>query len=46
MLLLTLGSSMKLGLAVEMSLRVFKEQFTSRERISHAASADSLLLST
>lgn len=43
---LTLGSSMKLGLAVEMSLSVFKEQFTSWERISHAASADSLLLST
>lgn len=43
---LTLGSSMKLGLAVEMSLSVFKEQFTSCERMSHAASADSLLLST
>lgn len=43
---LTLGSSMKLGLAVEMSPSVFKEQLTSWERMSHAASADSLLLST
>lgn len=43
---LTLGSSMKLGLAVEMSPSVFNEQFTSCERMSHAASADSLLLST
>lgn len=43
---LTLGISMKLGLAVEMRTRVFKEQFTSWERMSHAASADSLLLST
>lgn len=46
LLRLTLGISMKLGLAVEMSPRVFKEQFTSWERMSHAASADSLLLST
>ena len=29
LLRLTLGSSMKLGLAVEMSPSVFKEQFTS-----------------
>lgn len=45
-LVLTLGSSMKLGLAVEISPSVFKEQFTSWDRMSHAASADSLLLST
>lgn len=37
---------MKLGLAVEMSPKVFREQFTSCERMSHAASADSVLLST
>lgn len=37
---------MKLGLAVEMRPRVFNEQLTSCERMSHAASADSLLLST
>lgn len=43
---LTLGSSMKLGLAVEISPSVFREQLTSWDRMSHAASADSLLLST
>jgi len=43
---LTLGSSMKLGRAVEMSPRVFREQFTSWDRMSQAASADSVLLST
>lgn len=37
---------MKLGLAVEMSPKVFSEQFTNCERMSHAASADSVLLST
>lgn len=37
---------MKLGLAVEMSPNVFSEQFTNCERMSHAASADSVLLST
>lgn len=42
----TFGTSMKLGLAVEMRPSVFSEQFTSWERISHAASADSVLLST
>lgn len=42
----TLGTSMKLGLAVEMSPKVFSEQFTSCESMSHAASADSVLLST
>lgn len=45
-LVLTLGSSMKLGLAVEISPSVFREQLTSWDRMSHAASADSLLLST
>lgn len=42
----TFGTSMKLGRAVEMSPKVFSEQFTNCERISHAASADSVLLST
>ena len=42
----TFGTSMKLGLAVEMSPNVFSEQFTNCERMSHAASADSVLLST
>lgn len=42
----TFGTSMKLGLAVEMSPKVFSEQFTNCERMSHAASADSVLLST
>lgn len=42
----TLGSSMKLGRAVEISPRVFREQLTSWDRISQAASADSVLLST
>lgn len=37
---------MKLGRAVEMSPRVFREQLTSWDRISQAASADSVLLST
>lgn len=37
---------MKLGRAVEISPSVFKEQFTSCDKISQAASADSLLLST
>lgn len=37
---------MKLGLAVEISPKVFSEQFTNWERMSHAASADSVLLST
>lgn len=37
---------MKLGLAVEMSPKVFSEQFTNCERMSQAASADSVLLST
>ena len=37
---------MKLGLAVEISPKVFSEQFTNCERMSHAASADSVLLST
>lgn len=45
-LVLTLGSSMKLGLAVEISPSVFREQLTSWDSMSHAASADSLLLST
>lgn len=42
----TFGRSIKLGRAVEMSPSVFKEQFTSWDSISQAASADSLLLST
>lgn len=42
----TFGTSMKLGLAVEMRPRVFSEQFTNCDRMSHAASADSVLLST
>lgn len=42
----TFGTSIKLGLAVEMSPKVFSEQFTNCERMSHAASADSVLLST
>lgn len=37
---------MKLGRAVEISPSVFREQFTSCDKISQAASADSLLLST
>jgi hypothetical protein len=43
---LTLGTFMKLGLAVEINPKVWIEQFTSWERISQAASADSVLLST
>lgn len=42
----TFGKSIKLGRAVEISPSVFKEQFTSCDNISQAASADSLLLST
>lgn len=42
----TFGKSIKLGRAVEISPSVFKEQFTSCDSISQAASADSLLLST
>lgn len=42
----TFGTSIKLGLAVEMSPKVFSEQFTNCERMSQAASADSVLLST
>lgn len=37
---------MKLGLAVEISPNVLMVQLTSWERMSHAASADSLQLST
>lgn len=37
---------MKLGLAVEISPKVFMVQFTSWERMSQAASADSVQLST
>lgn len=37
---------MKLGRAVEISPRVLMVQFTSWERMSHAASADSVQLST
>lgn len=37
---------MKLGLAVEISPKVLMVQFTSWERMSHAASADSVQLST
>lgn len=43
---ITFGKSMKLGRAVEISPSVFREQFTSCDKISQAASADSLLLST
>lgn len=42
----TFGTSIKLGRAVEMSPKVFSEQLTNCERMSHAASADSMLLST
>lgn len=42
----TFGKSIKLGRAVEISPSVFKEQFTSCDNMSQAASADSLLLST
>lgn len=37
---------MKLGLAVDISPKVLSEQFTSWDKISQAASADSVLLST
>jgi len=37
---------MKLGFAVEIKPSVLIEQFTSWERMSQAASADSVLLST
>lgn len=43
---LTFGTFIKLGLAVEINPKVWIEQFTSWERISQAASADSVLLST
>lgn len=43
---LTCGTSMKLGLAVEIKPKVLMVQFTNWERMSHAASADSVQLST
>lgn len=43
---LTLDTFMKLGFAVEIKPSVLIEQFTSWERMSQAASADSVLLST
>lgn len=43
---LTLGNSMKLGRAVDIRPSVLREQFTSWDKISQAASADSVLLST
>lgn len=43
---LTWDTSMKLGRAVEISPRVLMVQFTSWERMSQAASADSMQLST
>lgn len=43
---LTCGTSMKLGLAVEIRPRFLMVQFTNWERMSHAASADSVQLST
>lgn len=43
---LTCDTSMKLGLAVEIKPKVLMVQFTNWERMSHAASADSVQLST
>lgn len=43
---LTCDMSMKLGLAVEIKPKVLMVQFTNWERMSHAASADSVQLST
>lgn len=43
---LTCGTSMKLGLAVDIKPKVLMVQFTNWERMSQAASADSVQLST
>lgn len=43
---ITLETFMKLGFAVEIKPSVLIEQFTNWERMSQAASADSVLLST
>lgn len=43
---LTCDTFMKLGLAVEIKPKVLIVQFTNWERMSHAASADSVQLST